>query len=134
MEKEDILAVLLTTFQSLAIDSNTLIEKEQIKDEALQESFTKSFQLSERLISGTISLFFEILKFIAYNCSLWEKIPVTGTLFLTENNVCFASTFTKKFVTLPFEDITSITKETIKAIQYIRMTTRARIDVSYILS
>eukprot|EP01114_Cavostelium_apophysatum_P020796 TRINITY_DN7067_c0_g1_i1.p1 TRINITY_DN7067_c0_g1~~TRINITY_DN7067_c0_g1_i1.p1 ORF type:complete len:309 (+),score=88.18 TRINITY_DN7067_c0_g1_i1:173-1099(+) len=107
LNKEDMVAFLLSKFQSLTVDHSDektaelrkeLRENKQYED--LVSSFTKTFpDLKEEK---------PVTSFLCY---LWKSIPTTGTLFITENYVCFASPLNNKQLRIPFVDITKLEKK-----------------------
>jgi len=120
LDREETLHFLLIKFQSLTIDLPNsqqrqleLSEKTREKEsKQLLESFQKTFNLfQEKLIAS-------------YLCSIWDmNVPVTGTLYLSENHACYASGFLKRTIMIPFVGIKSISKEKHKQVQTIKVQT-----------
>jgi hypothetical protein len=42
---------------------------------------------------------------LAYNVTIWRKIPFAGTAYITRNYVIFSSPMMNKFVTIPFTEV-----------------------------
>lgn len=57
----------------------------------------------------------------AYLTYLWKNIPTTGTLFITENFMCFTSPFKKKNVVLAFSEITKLEKKAYRTTESIEV-------------
>jgi hypothetical protein len=82
-------------------------------DAAAQQEFDKLFPdlKKERLISY-------------YYCSLWtSKIPIRGTLHVTDNSLCFSSSFLKSGIIIKLNDVRTLQKETHKSVHTVKITT-----------
>ena len=68
----------------------------------------------------------------AFSVALWEGIPTTGTLYASENHLCYSSPFLKKNkqIIMSFIDIESMQKENYKT-EYIRVRTKSNESVNY---
>lgn len=86
-------------------------------------TISKNFQFNSREIDNRYrQLFTNVLNFCSpvYSCSLWDsKLPVTGTLYITDNYLCFASFNNSNNLIVPFVQIQSLKKITIRTIQVI---------------
>eukprot|EP01116_Phalansterium_solitarium_P024769 TRINITY_DN9166_c0_g1_i1.p1 TRINITY_DN9166_c0_g1~~TRINITY_DN9166_c0_g1_i1.p1 ORF type:complete len:250 (-),score=33.85 TRINITY_DN9166_c0_g1_i1:27-776(-) len=58
-----------------------------------------------------------------FACSLWRTLPTAGSLYASENYLCFVSPFMQKHLILPFSEIRSIQKVNHKTTNAIKLQT-----------